>query len=399
MGKKELEQNNVEVFSTRDVLLSTGELTREAVIIYDGKEFYESAPFGLTLGLNETQSRNYISNDKLTLLNELDICKTSQKVFDEILIKNFDSQTSTAFSLAFLKLLSYLKKYDESKLFKYLSENEKLNISKPKIISNILNGSKHANNKLEFCEFMIIPHGLSIEDDIKIVSEVYLDLENVILEKLGSEHLYVGREGGFSPMLSNIYEAIELMALAIYKRNKDKCSIAIDVAANNFCQIENGEFVYTLQNKAYTTSQLVKYYIDLVNRFPQITYLEDPFHELDITGWKSVFAELSNLMIVADDITISKINNIKKYEKCFNACILKINQAGCFTELLDSLRFCNENDIKTIISQRSGETDSSILPHLAVGLGADYMKSGAPARERIVKYNELLRISKNINIL
>ncbi|MBP9763435.1 MAG: hypothetical protein KBD10_01655 [Candidatus Pacebacteria bacterium] len=88
------------------------------------------------------------------------------------------------------------------------------------------------------------------------------------------------------------------------------------------------------------------------------------------------------------------MNNIERYDKCFNSCILKINQAGSFTKLLESLNFCKSNNIKIVISQRSGETDSSILPHLAVGLGADYMKSGAPARERIVKYNELLRINK-----
>jgi enolase len=88
------------------------------------------------------------------------------------------------------------------------------------------------------------------------------------------------------------------------------------------------------------------------------------------------------------------VENIEKYKECFNSCILKINQSGSFTALLNSLKFCKQNGINTIISQRSGETDSTILAHLAVGLGADYMKAGAPARERIVKYNELLRISK-----
>lgn len=384
-------------FFIRKVLLSTGEFTTEAVIRAGGLEFYSSAPFGLTVGLKEKQLLHVDINEKffLKLNSKKDILKFSQEKFDNFIVDMCDSQTSTAFSLAFLKYKAYKGGFTEKQIFQFIAKKFNKKIHLPKVITNVLNGGRHAGNGLAFCEFMIIPQGENIEQNIQIASEVYLDLKSIIINKLGIKHLYIGREGGFSPALSDIEAAISLLNDAICRRNKGRCNIAIDVAANNFMRSSGGyRYSYIINGKVYSTSNLIQYYSLLLDKFPTIAYLEDPFHENDINGWERVRDKLGNrISIVADDLTVSTVEHLKKYYNCFNACILKINQAGSVSNLIDAYKFCSKNNIQTIISQRSGETDSNMISHLAVGLGSDYLKAGAPARERIVKYNELLRIA------
>lgn len=372
----------------REVLLSTWELTYEAVILYDNQKFYESSPVGKTLGFKETQSGPVFFD----LQRSLNLGELSQMAFDAQIVDVSSSQISTAFSLAYLKLLSYCAWYQSTELSQYLSSFYKKEISSPKVVSNILNGWKHANNQLSFCEFMIIPLGDDIEENIKILSEVYLDLWSNIVNNLRQD-LYIGREGGFAPSLSDNKEAIDLIIQSINRRHKWWCWIAIDVAANNFSYQEGDEFFYKVDGITYSSEQMVKYYIDLIELYPYILYLEDPFHEEDIRWRRKLYSILGDkILIVADDLTITKKKNIETFHGLFNACILKLNQAGSFSEFIKSYNFCESNGIKTIVSQRSGETDSNVISHIAVGLGADYLKAGAPARERIIKYNELLHI-------
>lgn len=383
-------------FFTRQVLLSTGEFTTEAVIYVDGIEFYGTAPLGLTVGLKEKQllhtgiNKNFFS--KLNL--NKNILGLSQEKFDNFVVGMCDSQTSTAFSLAYLKYKAHKDGFNEKRIFQFIAQKFNKKMHLPNIISNVLNGGRHAGNNLAFCEFMIIPRGKNVEQNIQIASEVYLDLKDIITDKMGSQHLYIGREGGFSPAISNVEAAISLLDRAICKRNKGRCNIAIDVAANSFAKLNKGpKYNYIINKKVYTTNNLIQYYAFLLDKFPIITYLEDPFHENDIDGWKKIKDMFGNrILIVADDLTVSTVADLKKYHNDFNACILKVNQAGSISKFIDAYEFCFKNNIKTIISQRSGETDSNIISHLAVGLGSDYLKAGAPARERIVKYNELIRI-------
>jgi len=382
---------------TRQVLLSTGEFTTEAVIRINGTEFYDTVPIGLTVGLKEQQScRGDINNKNcLSRLNSYqNILGLTQEKFDKFVGNICNAQTSVAFSLAYLKYEAYKHGFTEKQIFKFLAQKFNKATMPPKIISNILNGGKHSENRLAFCEFMIIPQDINIEKNVRIASEIYLDLKNILINKLGNNCLYIGREGGFSPLISNVEIAISLLNSAILKRNKGRCHIAIDVAANSFSQLNNdGEYVYAVNEKFYTTSNLVKYYSYLLNKFPTITYLEDPFHENDIDGWQQIKDILGDkILIVADDLTNSTLLYLKKHNKYFNACILKADQAGSISKLIESYKFCVKNNIKTVISQRSGETDSDIIAHLAVGLGSDYIKAGAPARERIIKYNSLIRM-------
>jgi enolase len=386
---------------TRQVLLSTGEFTVEAVIQFNNTEFYDSAPLGLTVGFKEEQS-DYIFSHKgchsqVNLYQ--DISKLSQEEFDEFISNKCDKQTSVAFSLAFLKYLAYKNGFTEKQIYKFIARQYNKKTASPKIICNLLNGGRHSENSLAFCEFMVIPQGTDFNDDIQIVAQVYSDLIDIVVTKMGHYHLRIGREGGISPLISDVEIAIYLLNSAIQKRNNGKCLIAIDVAANSFAKIINeNKYIYTINGNSYTTRLLLDYYTDLINRFPIIAYLEDPFHENDINGWKQITNQFgAKILIVADDLTVSTTLNLEKYQDCFNACILKVNQAGNVSKLITSYEFCLKNNIQTIVSQRSGETDSNIISHIATGLGSNYIKAGAPARERIVKYNELIRLNYKLS--
>ena len=376
--------------SFRNVLLSSWELTTEAVIKYDWLTFYESAPEWRTLWLKESQG---LWNEYKWKF-EFSFDDFDQRKFDKELLENSSSQISTAASLAYMKAYAYALWYDWNNLYKFFSK-EYWNIGNiPKIISNILNWGKHATNKLSFCEFMIIPQWSTTEENVRIASEIYLDLWQIIEEELWADNLYIWREGWFAPHLDSNEQAISLIERAINKRNSWKCNIAIDVAANNFSENIKDNFEYIVDGTQISTNEFIRYYENLLKKHPSIVYLEDPFHEEDIEWRKELNSRLWNsIMIVADDLTITKSKNIEKYINLFNACILKLNQAWTLSEFIDSFNMCNKYWIKTIVSQRSWETDSNLISHIAMWLWSNYLKAWAPARERIVKYNELIRIS------
>lgn len=388
----------------RDVLLSTGEYTKEAVISLEDNEIYESAPCGLTVGLKEACMVPNNSSEDLSVLSDPCVFDLSQDVFDTTVASQFPSQSSTALSLAFLRYSALKTNFKSSELYKFIAQAYKKRPTFPKAIFNILNGGKHAGNGLDFCEFMIIPKGVEIIDNVRTASEVYLDLRDIIESSLGRKHILVGCEGGFSPDISDIEIALNLISQAINKRNSGKCDIAIDVAANNFSQHHVSDsgthFEYQINGNRYTTDSLLLYYENLILKFPNIVYLEDPFHEEDFDGWKKLSSRFQDkILVVADDLTVSNILHLEKLKICFNACILKINQIGSMTGLVKAYEFCITNNVRTIISQRSGETDSNIIAHMSIGLGSDYIKAGAPARERIVKYNALIRLWHMFNNL
>lgn len=382
----------------RQALLSSGEFTCEAVINTPSGQIFESSPQGLTLGLNEASLLTSHKGKDISFLNDdISIFDLSQEIFDEVISSNITSQITTALSLVFLKYRAHVANFSDSRLFSFISKEYKTEISLPVPIFNILNGGKHAGNGLEFCEFMIIPKGTSVHESIRIASEVYSDLHTIIKNDLGMKHTLVGREGGFAPDISNIHTALELIVEAINIRNRDTCNLAIDVAANNFSEKKSFQggmvFEYSIGGEKYSSTELVAYYKDLLNKFPHIVYLEDVAHEEDIDTWVKLKSEYGkDILIVGDDLTVTNIHYLEKYKDCINACILKVNQVGTFSDLIKAYLFCKTNGIIPIISQRSGETDSNIIAHIATGLGSDYIKAGAPARERIVKYNTLLRL-------
>lgn len=374
----------------RNVLLSTGSLTPEAIIDDANVHAYEASPEGLTTGLKEKKR----GGEELPAdfnFSATDV--SSQCEFDSKIARKFPGDVSTALSLAYLRYRALSDGFQHSDLNLYISKLFQTRRKEPKLIFNILNGGKHSGNGLSFCEFMIIPKSSSVVSAVQVASEVYNDLRVIITETYGEKDTLVGREGGFAPHISEVDQALGLIISAINRRHENEVNIAIDVAANHITLQNEGRFTYQVNGKELSTDELFSYYKSLILKYPEISYIEDCFHECDFGGWSSMMKEFGEVIdIVADDLTVSNVQYTTQYIDLYNSCILKVNQVGTISDFVETLKFCNQNKIKTIISQRSGETDSNILPHLAVGFGADYMKAGAPARERIIKYNELLRM-------
>ena len=282
-------------------------------------------------------------------------------------------------------------------LYKYAMEiyqGRHLNLPVP--MMNILNGGAHADNNLDFQEFMIIPRASTIKERIRIGSEVFHSLKKVLKEKgLATS---VGDEGGFAPNINSNNEAFDLIIEGItragYKAGVD-VFLAIDVAASEF--YKDGK--YCFEGKELTTEELILYYKDLINKYP-IIYIEDPVDENDWEGFALLTKEIGDrIQLVGDDLFTTNKEYLQKGidMKAGNAILLKVNQIGTITETIETIELAKANGYKTIISHRSGETEDTTIAHLAVGFDLGQIKTGSMSRtDRICKYNELIRIEEEL---
>jgi len=287
-------------------------------------------------------------------------------------------------------------------LWKYISTLLIYEINRiPKPCFNVINGGAHAGNELDFQEFMIVPQaptpnsGGGFSENLRIGTEIYHQLKGILSKKYGKLATNLGDEGGFAPPIKFPEEAIELILEAAKKLNYE-IKIILDVAASQF--FKNGK--YKMKIGVFTREGLMRYYEKLIKNYP-ILGLEDPFAEDDLEAWQIANGKLqmANLLIVGDDLTVTNPKRIKmaKEKETCNSIILKINQIGTVTEALEAAKLAKEFGWKTIVSHRSGETNDDFISDLAVGIGADFIKTGAPARgERIAKYNRLLKIEEEI---
>ena len=279
-------------------------------------------------------------------------------------------------------------------LYKYIGNGTLL----PVPMMNILNGGAHADNKLDFQEFMIIPQADSIKERIRIGAEVFHNLKKVLKEK----HLStgVGDEGGFAPDLHSNAEGFDLIMEAIKKAGyipgKDVC-LGIDVAASEF--YNNGKYELVGENRSLTTLDLIDFYEELVNKYPIIS-IEDPVDENDWDGFRLITERLGDrVQLVGDDLFVTNKECLQKGidNHAGNAILLKVNQIGTITETLETIELARNNNYKTIISHRSGETEDTTIADLAVGLSLGQIKTGSLSRtDRICKYNQLMRIEESI---
>ncbi len=267
----------------------------------------------------------------------------------------------------------------------------------PVPLMNILNGGKHADNGLDFQEFMVVPIGApTFAEALRWGAETYHALHRLLLDR----HLAtgVGDEGGFAPVLAGNEEALELLVAAIgkagYAPGRD-LALALDPAASSFYR--DGRYVLDGGRTRRTTGEMVTYYAALVDRFP-IVSIEDGLAEDDWTGWVALTERLgSRVQLVGDDLFVTNPVRIRQGidRGAANAVLIKLNQIGTLTEALDAIRMTREHRWAAVISHRSGETEDVTIAHLAVATGAGQIKTGAPARsERVCKYNELLRIEE-----
>lgn len=282
-------------------------------------------------------------------------------------------------------------KYNKKELYEYLGSD----YSMPRCMMNILNGGAHASNGLDFQEFMIVPSKSEYKDNLRMGSEIFHSLKQVLKEK--DLLCGVGDEGGFAPEISNNTIALDLISLAIdkagYVLGKD-VYIALDVAASEFYR--DGKYI--IEGKEYSSLDLVSYYEGLIDKY-NIISIEDGMAEEDYDGWKILTERLSNIQLVGDDLFVTNKDLLSEGIKMgiANAILIKLNQIGTVSETLDTIKLAKDNNYKTIISHRSGETEDNYIADFAVGLNMGQIKTGSMSRgERLSKYNRLLRIEERI---
>jgi enolase len=282
-------------------------------------------------------------------------------------------------------------------LYRYLGGTRARVLPVP--LMNILNGGAHADNNLDFQEFMVVPIGKTFRDSLRIGSEVFQSLKQD-LKKKGLGHA-VGDEGGFSPRIGSHEQAIELVVDAVeaagLSPGKD-VFIALDSAASEF--FEDDRYVFRKGSLAeLSPDDMVDLYDDFADRYPILSY-EDPMAEDDWAGWKGVTSRLGKrVQLVGDDVFVTneKVLSEGIQQGIANAVLIKVNQVGTLTETMRTVRLAQRSGYTCVVSHRSGETEDTSISHLAVATNAGQIKTGAPSRgERTAKYNELLRIEEEL---
>lgn len=331
----------------------------------------------------------------------------SQKLFDDFLI-NFDSSpdrgslgsnTLLSLSLAFCQALSRQVGLPLYRLIRSLGFSEKSDWPFPQPLFNVINGGKHAHNDLDFQEFLLIPkESTGFKSNLRMAVLVYEALKS-LLETNGFE-TGLGDEGGFAPRHLTTEGALnfikEACALSQAKLGAE-VFLGLDAAASSFTIGD----VYQIRqlDKKITAGELNAYYLNLCQHFPLI-YLEDPFDQnswAQFTNLNRSFA--GKIYVCGDDLVATNLERLKKAikEKAINAVIVKPNQIGTVSETLEVIKEAQRNKIAVAVSHRSGETDDTFIADLAVAVGAEFIKAGAPARgERVAKYNRLLEIESEL---
>lgn len=368
---------------------STGE--REALEMRDG----DASRY---LGKGVLNAVNNVNTELRNLVIGYDVL--DQKTLDYAMIKLDGTDTKSRLganailgvSMAAMKAAAL---YKGLPLYKYIGEGRTL----PVPMMNIINGGAHADNKLDFQEFMIIPQANTIHDRVRIGAEVFHNLKKVLNEK--GLATGVGDEGGFAPNLESNSEGFELIMEAIkragYEPGRD-VKLGIDVAASEF--YKNGKYELVGEGKSLTTDELIEYYQELVSKYPIIS-IEDPVDENDWQGFRKITEVLGDkIQLVGDDlfVTNKKCLQMGIDNHAGNAILLKVNQIGTITETIETIELARNNGYKTVISHRSGETEDTTIADLAVGLDLGQIKTGSLSRtDRICKYNQLMRIEEEIN--
>ena len=405
----------IKEIKAREILDSRGNPTVEVdVILENGVMGRAAVPSGASTGIREAlelrdnDKNRYMGKGVLKAVNNVNteirdlvigMESTNQKEIDYKMIELDGTETKSRLganamlgvSMAVLKASANEKNIP---LYKYIGNGKTL----PVPMMNILNGGAHADNKLDFQEFMIIPQASTIKERVRIGAEVFHNLKNVLKSKgLATS---VGDEGGFAPNLESNTEGFELIMEAIKKAGYVPgvdVKLGIDVAASEF--YEDGKYVLAGEGRSLTTDELIEFYKELCSKYPIIS-IEDPVDENDWEGFRKITEELGDkVQLVGDDLFVTNKKCLQKGidNHAGNAILLKVNQIGTITETLETIELARKNNYKTIISHRSGETEDTTIASLAVGLDLGQIKTGSLSRtDRVCKYNELMRIEEEL---
>ncbi|MAV83057.1 MAG: phosphopyruvate hydratase [Pelagibacteraceae bacterium] len=400
---------------SREIFDSRGNPTVETEMIVDGHQdpFYGLVPSGASTGKFEALELR--DNDKSRMsgkgvlkavsnVNKIlkpELINTSFKdfrEFDSFLI-NFDGTSNKSkygansilsLSLAFYKAWSYI---NFNKIF--LSQG-KDNLSIPVPMLNIINGGQHADNDVDFQEFMILPINFSnLKEALSATHDVITNIKKNLKSK--SHNTNVGDEGGFAPNLKSHIEVLDIICNSIEKSGyqiNTHFKISLDSASSEF--YESG--FYNFEGKKLNTDQMIKVYENICNNFP-IFSIEDALDEEDYEGWTNITSSLGEkIKLVGDDLFVTNIEKLQTgiIKKQANSILIKLNQIGSVSETLDSIKLANDNNFVSIMSHRSGETEDSFISDLAVASKCPLIKTGSLARsDRVSKYNQLLRIEES----
>ena len=282
-------------------------------------------------------------------------------------------------------------------LYRYIGGENATIIPAPML--NIINGGSHADNNVDFQEYMIMPLGfVSFEEAIRAASEVYHTLKKIISDEGYATGL--GDEGGFAPNFKSNIEPLEYIVKAIKKagyKPGDEIAIALDPASSEF--YKDGKYVLKSEGKTLSSKEMVDYYIDLVEKFPIIS-IEDGLEENDWDGWKIMSEKLgSKIQLVGDDLFVTNSKYLQEGidKGIANSILIKLNQIGTLSETMQTMRLAYRNGYTCVVSHRSGESEDTFIADFAVAMNAGQIKTGAPARsERIAKYNRLLSIEREM---
>jgi enolase len=267
----------------------------------------------------------------------------------------------------------------------------------PVPMMNVLNGGAHADNKVDFQEFMVVPLGApTFSECLRMGTEVFHHLKKTLHDRgLGTA---VGDEGGFAPDLSSNEEALEVLVKGIQAagfRPGDDVAIALDPATSEI--YDDGRYVLQHEDRSLSAAELADYWADLAARYP-IVSIEDGMDEGDWDGWTTLTQRLGGkLQLVGDDLFVTNAQRLKRGidQGVANSILIKVNQIGTLTETLDAIKLARESGYSAVMSHRSGETEDVTIADLAVATGCGQIKTGAPSRsDRVAKYNQLLRIEE-----
>lgn len=402
----------------REVLDSRGNPTVEAEVTTKAGTARASVPSGASTGsheayeLRDNDKKRYFGkgvNVAVARINTviakhlkgLDV--TKQDVLDKKMIEldgtrqklHLGANAILAVSMACCRAAAQEQDILLAEHIAYIANTKKMRMPIPAF--NIINGGKHAGNKLDFQEYMILPVGAKkYSEALRMSAEIYHELKEILKKEFGKQATNIGDEGGFAPPLTCLEEPFDYIIQAIEKLGyEDSIKLGIDAASSTFYRLGK----YYLEGQEYTPRQLLDKYKELAQNYPLIS-IEDPFFEEDFENFAKLTRNLGRkVQIVGDDLLVTnpeRIHQAITLRSC-TCLLLKINQIGTITEALQAGKLAADHDWNIMVSHRSGETEDSFIADLAVGLGAQYIKSGAPCRgERLAKYNQLLRLEENL---
>ncbi len=283
-------------------------------------------------------------------------------------------------------------------LFTQLRPSKQYTLPVP--MMNVINGGEHAGNELAIQEFLVEPIGAkSCGEAIRMGAEVYQSLKDILVSKYGKGAINVGDEGGFAPPLRKTRDALSSIAYAVVDAGygEKQITLGIDAAASTF--YNQASNTYVIDGKQMTAAKLEDFYSSLNDEYGLLT-IEDPFEEESFDSFASITRRLGpSTKIIGDDIYVTNVSRIRRgvKAKATNGILIKLNQIGTVSETEDAIKLAQKAKWCVVVSHRSGDTEDPFIAHLATAFGADFIKTGAPARgERVAKYNELIRIEEEL---